>query len=445
MLRYSAGDWYAIVTERGLALLAADVPLEVVESIWSALSRDQAGLGVVLEGLVGTFGTSLASLPSFAVVSAEGETDTRVIVRGGVTAHALLSDGSARQVSGLGVTTWQEQVVSDAAVVELVAPGASDAVLPIERGVVRAGSVRWQRGAVAPVAVVTPEPGPASEPVPGVAATSPLPPAALQPAPLMVDETPSLTSATAPPALDAASAEETISPDLGATATALPDDTFSTIADESTTDETASDSPEDHTHSYDDLLFGATRMSTVEDAAVRASADAPGLIQGLPSSPSSPALVGAGLEDGGDHDGETVSLAQLAEIQVRLGLDVPMAPTPEPVGATWPILVVSTGEHVVLDRPAVVGRRPRAVRATGTVPHLVAVESPNQDVSRNHLELRPEGRDVVALDLNTMNGTHVLRDGVDPVRLQPGEPTLIVHGDQLDLGDGIVLSFEGLR
>ena len=74
----------------------------------------------------------------------------------------------------------------------------------------------------------------------------------------------------------------------------------------------------------------------------------------------------------------------------------------------------------------------------------MTVASPNQDVSRSHLELRLEGRDVVVVDLNTTNGTELHRVGADPFRLQPGDPTLIVSGDTLDLGDGIVLSFEGI-
>jgi hypothetical protein len=51
---------------------------------------------------------------------------------------------------------------------------------------------------------------------------------------------------------------------------------------------------------------------------------------------------------------------------------------------------------------------------------------------------------VLAVDLDSMNGTRLLRPGVDPVRLHPGQPSLLVAGDRLDLGDGVVLSFEGI-
>jgi hypothetical protein len=61
------------------------------------------------------------------------------------------------------------------------------------------------------------------------------------------------------------------------------------------------------------------------------------------------------------------------------------------------------------------------------------------------VELRVVGQDLLAVDLNTTNGTRLLRPGLDPVRLQPGDPTILMDGDRLDLGDGVELRFEGLR
>ena len=65
----------------------------------------------------------------------------------------------------------------------------------------------------------------------------------------------------------------------------------------------------------------------------------------------------------------------------------------------------------------------------------------------NHQPVKADlvGQDVLAVDLNTMNGTRLLRPGCDPVRLQPGDSTILVAGDSLDLGDGVELAFEGLR
>ncbi|MDF2580846.1 MAG: hypothetical protein K0S49_2425, partial [Microbacterium sp.] len=106
---------------------------------------------------------------------------------------------------------------------------------------------------------------------------------------------------------------------------------------------------------------------------------------------------------------------------------------------------VSDGQIVELDNTVIVGRRPRSSRSSGdTLPTLVAVESPEQDISRNHVEIRAEGEHVLVVDLDTTNGSVLLRGGNDPVRLHPNEPTMVVSGDVLDIGDGVTLAFEDL-
>jgi hypothetical protein len=106
---------------------------------------------------------------------------------------------------------------------------------------------------------------------------------------------------------------------------------------------------------------------------------------------------------------------------------------------------LSTGQVVELERPVVIGRRPRSTRASGAeLPTLVAVESPEGDISRSHIEIRAEGEHVLVTDLATTNGTVLLRGGQEPVRLHPSEPTMVVSGDVLDLGDGVTVTFEDL-
>ena len=106
------------------------------------------------------------------------------------------------------------------------------------------------------------------------------------------------------------------------------------------------------------------------------------------------------------------------------------------------VIALSTGEGFVLDRGTIVGRRPRASRVSGAdVPQLITVPSPQQDISRSHLELRLEGWHVVALDLGTTNGTTLHRTGHEPLRLRPREGTLLHDGDLLDLGDGVHLTY----
>ncbi|MGC5167651.1 FHA domain-containing protein [Luteimicrobium sp. DT211] len=105
------------------------------------------------------------------------------------------------------------------------------------------------------------------------------------------------------------------------------------------------------------------------------------------------------------------------------------------------------GQVFPLDRPLVVGRRPRSPKGAGgggdaALHRIVTVPSPQQDISRSHVEVRLEGWNVLAVDLNTTNGTTLLRPGQSPLRLHPGDPQLVVSGDVVDLGDGITLAFE---
>ena len=106
--------------------------------------------------------------------------------------------------------------------------------------------------------------------------------------------------------------------------------------------------------------------------------------------------------------------------------------------------VLSTGVQITLDKNIIVGRTPKASRVTGEMPHLVTVPSPSQDISRSHVEIRVEGTAVVAVDLNTTNGTVVRRGGAEPARLHPGEPFVLLNGDIIDLGDGVTVTMEDL-
>lgn len=418
MLTYSPGGWHAVATPTSVALLAPEVPVAALRTIWQAMAEGE-GLAAVLTGLVGTFGMSLGAFPSFVIVSHDaGAAEARVIVRGPLHVRVATSDEPTVQVSGLGVTSWTERVISHPTIVELGILDDSAQVLPLRDGVVAAGALRWElvREPVAPEPVV-------SEPVaPEPVVLEPVALERVAPEPL----------APEPVAL-APAAVETVIPDVAETRTGAHDDeTF------------------DATTGYDDLIFGETRISTVEDAAVRAPsaeqgsavtpASAPsGLIDGIPTATATPP---APAETFGDHDGETISAEQLATLLAQAsGVSSPAAPaSSRPV----PTLIVSSGERYPLDRSAVVGLRPRAVRATGSVPHLVVVPSSTGHISRSHVEIRVEGADLLAVDLNATNGTRLLRLGAEPVRLHPGESTLLVSGDRLDLGDGVVLSFEGI-
>lgn len=149
--------------------------------------------------------------------------------------------------------------------------------------------------------------------------------------------------------------------------------------------------------------------------------------QGHPNPPTSDRCRGCGQELEGDA--ELVSRPSLGQMLVTGGVQPGLG-----------------GPQVVeLDRPVIVGRRPRTNNASADrTPRLVTVASPDQDISRSHVEITLEEWHVLVADLATTNGTTLLRPGQQPRRLHPNEKVIVVEGDVVDLGDGATLTFEGI-
>ena len=103
-------------------------------------------------------------------------------------------------------------------------------------------------------------------------------------------------------------------------------------------------------------------------------------------------------------------------------------------------LVASTGGSVILDADVIVGRLPKA--APGTAVHLMAVASPTKSISKSHCRINIDDWELNLEDLNSTNGTYLLREGQLPRRLGGGQRELLRYGDRIDLGDGVVLSVE---
>ncbi len=180
--------------------------------------------------------------------------------------------------------------------------------------------------------------------------------------------------------------------------------------------------------------------STEPTGAVSASAPA----VPVPSAGPVPAAAPAGPRLG-DHDGSTVSVAEMLAMQANPPTAAMNTGTGSFSQRRRGRARLSTGQVLEIDRTIIVGRLPRASRVTGQPPMLVTVPSPEQDISRNHVEIRGEGGAVVVVDLNTTNGTVLLRAGADAERLHPGEPTVVRDGDIIDLGDNVTIEFEGVE
>lgn len=108
-------------------------------------------------------------------------------------------------------------------------------------------------------------------------------------------------------------------------------------------------------------------------------------------------------------------------------------------------MYISTGEVIDLDHSLIIGRQPSVSRVMGeAMPRLVQVKSANGDISRSHVEVRPDGWEVLLVDLKATNGTVLVREGQAPRRLGQGEEAILINGDIAELGDGVSLLFDGL-
>lgn len=143
---------------------------------------------------------------------------------------------------------------------------------------------------------------------------------------------------------------------------------------------------------------------------------------------------GGGDDASADHDGRTITPAQLQAMraaQVQPGV-VPL----EPEGAPEIALRLSNGRVVPVRRRVLIGRSPRIQQVGGSanLPALVTVDDPY--VSSTHLEVAWEGARVTVTDTST-NGTLLARPGRPPVPLDPGVATEVVVGDVLTLSKGL--------
>jgi hypothetical protein len=104
-----------------------------------------------------------------------------------------------------------------------------------------------------------------------------------------------------------------------------------------------------------------------------------------------------------------------------------------------------TGDIIPLDSTVFFGRRPSTPRiSNGELPTLVRVDSPVQEVSGTHLEVRQIGSSVVVTDLKSTNGSRVSVPGRESRTLRGGDAMVVSPGTRVDIGDGNVLEILSL-
>ncbi|WP_309620311.1 FHA domain-containing protein [Salinibacterium sp.] len=178
-----------------------------------------------------------------------------------------------------------------------------------------------------------------------------------------------------------------------------------------------------------DYLFGDTMYRSVSDAVVNESE-----VVGPDNTPP---------VDDTLHDGETVLTSDVAKIRGRRRpASTAAAPDPAPV-QNLVLAISTTGARESLAQPILVGRSPSVSKVSGGhIPRLLTVGTPDQDISRNHVQISLEGGTVVVTDLHSRNGTMIVLPDKSPQKLRAGEPTSIILGTIIDLGSGVTLTVE---
>lgn len=180
----------------------------------------------------------------------------------------------------------------------------------------------------------------------------------------------------------------------------------------------------------------------------------PGMPFGLPSLPT-PDHADAPHPETPESEGESEGPMVLAVRCSHGHLSAPHAtrcrvcgqdlPTQQPEQTVRPALGhlrMSTGDLVTLDRGVLVGRAPRSSETGPRAPHLVRISSPDNEISRNHVEIVLDGWHVLVRDLGSTNGTTVALPGSSPVRVRPGDQQTIEPGTTITLADQASMVFE---
>ncbi len=396
--RYQAGSSHLVIGPAG-GVLTPDAATAL--RLWPLISRGAPLAALLEDALI----DGLAQLPDLVLFEVDAEA-LRVVVRGKVGVQVRTAVGDTVETDGQAVRSWTEQLFS--APVTFGAGDRGPDGLPVTGGVVMAGGFQW-------TATPDPDQQPGVRPAPAVIeAASVEPPAPLEAPP------PSVTIAPAEPDV----------PQLRDTRIEPIDDSF-------------------------EHLFESTIMRSVEDAAVRAPEDDESFISAVPrpvadilfhesraqeGEPAQPDMVRPG-----DHDGSTIMAGQLASVLASTGDPQARPVSTSAVSVTAPLtLLLSTGKTIGLDRAVVIGRRPQVDRVSGSaIPHLITVPSPQQDISRSHVAIRPTVAGCVAVDLGSTNGSIIRRATGETVDLRNGASIDVQPGDVIDLGDGITAELRG--
>jgi hypothetical protein len=418
-----APQWDVVVGDRFIAMLAAPASEEVMAGLADLAAEPEPAL----ERIVARIPTGRnAAVESFAVVWWPGARNDEVtaLVRGSAVVD-LASPGGIRRFDARGIrpfhlaefgdVTAVRATGSDAPLWSAARAGAEGTDVGRSRATFRASGVAWS---ARPAATARPPgaPGPARSSGPSTDA----------PVTTRVDledlEGPVVAASVADRAGAAQGGDELDE--------ALADsfaDTIVSPRNRSATVDTVR-TVRNRNADADTVLFRRRRPAWPEVGA-DAREPAPG------SDPdSAPAAAGS--------DRETAASTESAGSVQPARHDAPHRAARPAAGAadvaSAPRFRIGAGLPRSVTAPVRIGRNPAPPRVAPAGAELVRVDSPTAVISSTHLELRLEGRRLVAIDLRSTNGT-VVRSPSGTRRMRSGESLVVAPGTSLDLGDDTII------
>ena len=412
---YTPGDWLVLSGPTSLVLL--EPPTHERAALSNTLWEEVVASSSIVDLADRLASFKIDALPSFGAFfwTADG---MRSLVRGQISVIDLATGKEV--ANGAGIQTWSEVGLAGVSHIRVDTPYEGDATLlelPLLVGAVRASSVVLDASEEARVE------SPQGEPV--RAGASPGSPT--EPLPVVVAPSPSEPPQRAAP-----------EPVAEVNGTAATEQTTELSADEiaalQNADTQLVPSPFDGPEAEVEPDVATAAVSTGSDLASDGAepADAGAASEPLPDdSVQDSAILAVLCQNGHANPPNSIKCRVCGSPLAR---KVPQFVA----GPVLAVLRASDGSTAEVDRPVLIGRAPSADRSSSRPPRLMTVASPNFDISRTHLEVAPQGWQVVVTDLNSTNGTVLVRPGaVDRQELAPSEPVTAQLGSVVELGDGV--------
>ena len=413
---YTPGDW--VVLSGPTSLVVLEPPTHEWAALINTLWEEVVASSSIVDLADRLASFKIDALPSFGAFfwTADG---MRSLIRGQISVLDLATGKVV--ANGEGIQTWSEVGLAGVSHIRVDTPYEGDATLlelPLVVGAVRASSVTLDaseraqvgspQGETAPADA--PALGPATEPLSEVAAAAPAE-RAQQPEPAVG------VAAPATPSEQTAELSASEIAALQSADTQLLPSPF--------------DGPESEVTGTRQPVVSAGSDSASETAAERVDAAAAIPEPERDESIQDSAIL-AVLCQNGHANPPSSNRCRVCGSPVARRVPQFVA------GPVLAVLRASDGSTAEVDRPVLIGRAPSGDRSTSRSPRLMTVPSPNYDISRTHLEVAPDDWQIVVTDLNSTNGTVLVRPGaVDRQQLAPGEPVVVQLGSVMELGDGV--------